>query len=264
MLTAARRGRRQDHRSRGRRRRLPHEAVQPARARRPRQVDPPPRDPGAPTAGERAASARRSEDRRGAARGPRRRGGDPARAEGVRPPLGAARPQRASCSRATSCSSACGATRCRRYAHGGRARPPAAAQAGRTRRRSSRSGAWGTRSRPAGTPPDRTATGAAARTSGRLQTGALRRPQSRPYCGYARSCVLASHRFSPAGGTTATPASVPPPTLKHVPVVALPAPRAPRGDRAHGPDRDRARAAPVPGLRARTVRAGAPARGPSG
>ena len=44
----ARRGRRQDHRPRGRRRRLPDEAVQPARARRAREVDPPPRRAGAP------------------------------------------------------------------------------------------------------------------------------------------------------------------------------------------------------------------------
>ena len=39
----ARRGRRQDHRPRGRRRRLPHEAVQPARARGAREVGAPPR-----------------------------------------------------------------------------------------------------------------------------------------------------------------------------------------------------------------------------
>ena len=44
----ARRGRRQDHRPRGRRRRLPDEAVQPARARRPREVDPAPLGAGAP------------------------------------------------------------------------------------------------------------------------------------------------------------------------------------------------------------------------
>ena len=49
-----RRGRRQDHRARGRRRRLPDEAVQPARARRAREVDSPPR--ACPS----AASSRRS------------------------------------------------------------------------------------------------------------------------------------------------------------------------------------------------------------
>ena len=53
----ARRGRRQDHRPRGRRRRLPDEAVQPARARRPREVDPAPRLPRAPRDRERSRSA---------------------------------------------------------------------------------------------------------------------------------------------------------------------------------------------------------------
>ena len=57
-----RRGRRQDHRPRGRRRRLPDEAVQSARARRAREVDPAPVD---------ARAARSSRAARAPARRPR-------------------------------------------------------------------------------------------------------------------------------------------------------------------------------------------------
>ena len=65
----ARRGRRQDHRPRGRRRRLHDEAVQPARARRARARDPAPRGARPREARERVARARRSLDRRGPSRG---------------------------------------------------------------------------------------------------------------------------------------------------------------------------------------------------
>src|SRR5262249_4037962 len=59
-----RRGRRQDHRARGRSGRLSDEAVQPPRARRPGQVDPPARRAGAARARDRGDQPRRPHDRR--------------------------------------------------------------------------------------------------------------------------------------------------------------------------------------------------------
>ena len=90
----ARRRPRQDRRSRGRGRRLPHEAVQSARARGARAGDPPPqrRRRRSPASG--VLAARRPRARRGAARMPCRRAGDPARAR-----------------RSSTCSGSCSTTR---------------------------------------------------------------------------------------------------------------------------------------------------------
>ena len=107
----ARRGHRQDHRPRGRRRRLPDQAVQSARARRPREGDPAPR---------RRRSAR-GRAKRAPARRPRastpasarctsatRRSGSHRRSSTS---SGSCSITAGSSSRATSCSSASGATR---------------------------------------------------------------------------------------------------------------------------------------------------------
>ena len=67
----ARRGRRQDHRARGRRRRLHDEAVQPARARGACQGDPAPLRRRSATRARASARARRPHDRRGPPRGAR-------------------------------------------------------------------------------------------------------------------------------------------------------------------------------------------------
>ena len=67
----------------------------------------------------------------GPPRGARRRRGDPARAEGVRPALGAARPPRARADARPAARARLGLHVRRRHAHGRRARPPAAPQARR-------------------------------------------------------------------------------------------------------------------------------------
>ena len=128
----ARRGRRQDHRPRGRRRRLHDEAVQSARARRAGTRDSPPRD--ARAAARREAAVLEHGDlahRRGPARGARRRAGDPARAEGVRPALGAARPSRPRPHARPAARARLGLHVRGRHAHRRRARAPASPQARR-------------------------------------------------------------------------------------------------------------------------------------
>ena len=76
-------------------------------------------------------SARRPQDRRRPPRGLRRRGGDPARAEGVRPALGAARPPGARAHARPAARARLGLHVRRRHADGRRARPPAAPEARR-------------------------------------------------------------------------------------------------------------------------------------
>ena len=128
----ARRRPRQDRRPRGRRRRLPHEALQPARARRPGAGDPAPqrrRERREPDGG--VLRARRARARRRPPRVPRRGGGDPAGAEGVRPALGAPRPPGPRSHARPAARARLGLHVRGRHPHGRRARPPAAAEARR-------------------------------------------------------------------------------------------------------------------------------------
>ena len=75
--------------------------------------------------------ARRPAGRRRPPRGDGRRRGDPARAEGVRPALGAARPSRPRADARPAARARLGLHLRRRHAHGRRPRPPAAPQARR-------------------------------------------------------------------------------------------------------------------------------------
>ena len=93
--------------------------------------DPPPLGARAPPRRRGGAAPRRALDRRRPARGEGRRGGDPARAEGVRPPLGAARPQGPRPHARPAARARLGLHLRRRHAHRRRARAAAAPQARR-------------------------------------------------------------------------------------------------------------------------------------